>query len=414
VTVDFRTATFPLDQWSIGSTISTYSGSGTANINLSSAWRAALAALGPLAWRIPIRWAGGSPGSAAGGANTAGDAVTYINNIRSIGGTPYIAIGGTGSDNGFTAIEAGNLVGYFNADGGARAGGKIERWIIGNEPQNAGPAAIDSYITDLPARIAAMKAADPQILVSAPAAAYWDPATITRAAAVSGVDILSYHAYDGANLDSSGFPETRHYRQHILDLRTMRPGLRYGLEEFNWHSFYGPDPDFYTWRNACFTASVIGQTLSAGGHAYQYSDSNGPLGLLNDGGGQGQPGALLTRLPAYWALGMWTGLNGQFRRYGTNMVGCTWTAQPAVGAVPVLDCFPTDNGKIVLVNKDTADYPITVGLGGVTGATYVVWATNPDAPTAAPTQTGTGAVTAGKLTLTVPGRTVLSVEITNG
>ncbi|MFZ1301477.1 MAG: hypothetical protein WAQ27_02770 [Candidatus Microsaccharimonas sp.] len=48
--VDFRTATQPLDSYSVGATISTFNGAGIANINASATWKANLKDLGPLAW----------------------------------------------------------------------------------------------------------------------------------------------------------------------------------------------------------------------------------------------------------------------------------------------------------------------------------------------------------------------------
>jgi hypothetical protein len=407
VTVDFRTTTQPLDQWSIGSTISTYSGGGSANINLNSSWLSALSALGPLSWRIPLRYNGGNPGSSAGGAQSSGDAATYVSNIRAMGGSPYIVLGGDTSDNGFSNGDASGLVHYFNDNNGAAADGKVARWVVGNEPENGGGSAVTTYMNNLPGWISAMKTADSSILVSAPAASYWASSDIAQGAAVSAVDILSYHAYDGGNADSSGFPQTSQYYNNVITMRGIRSGLKYGVEEFNWHFQYANMADFYTWKNCCFTASVIGNVVSAGGHANHYADSNGALGLMNDGSGlSSQPGSFLTKFPAYWGIGMWTGMNGQFKRYGNNLVTVNWSAQPTS-----VECFACDNYKIVLINKDTSSHAISLGFGGVSSGNYALWQTNQAAPTSAPTEITSGTYSGSTISLTLPAGTVSSLDL---
>jgi hypothetical protein len=412
VTVDFRTTTKRLDQWSVGSTISTYSGGGSANINLSNSWLTTLKALGPMSWRIPLRYNAGNPGSSAGGAQSSGDAATYVSNIRAMGGTPYVIMGGNSSDNGFTDSDASGLVHYFNDNNGAVAGGKVARWVIGNEPEDEGGSEVTTYISSLPGWISAMKGADSSILVSAPAAAYWGSSSISSAAGVSGVDILSYHAYDGGDIDGTGFPQTSQYYNNVISMQGMKSGIKYGVEEFNWHYDYNSLSDFYSWRNCCFTASVIGNVLSAGGHANHYSDSNGALGLLNDGSGaSSQPGSFLTPLPGYWGIGMWTGMNGQFRRFGNNLVSTNWTSQPNSGGVPLVECYACDNYKILLINKDTNPYAINLGFGGVSGGNYAVWQTNQSAPTSAPTRVSLGTFSTSTISVTLPAGTVSSLEL---
>jgi hypothetical protein len=403
VTVDFRTPVYSIDKWSVGVTISTYSGSGTANIIKSTSWAAKLASLGPLSWRIPLRYAGGNPGSSAGGAQTSGDAVAYITTIRSrMAGTPYVVLGGDTSDNELAMSDVSGFVHYFNDNNGARAGGKLERIVLGNEPDNGGGA--NAYLAQLDGWISAAKGADPSILVAAPAAAYWDTGLLT-AAAGHAIDILSYHAYDGANTDGTGFPVTLQYYKHIGDMRTMKPGIKYGVEEFNYH-FDASVSGFLDWHDLAFIASVIGQVVSAGGHANQYSDSNGPLGLLNDGTGQGQPGALGDPLPAFYGIGMWTGLNGTFRGLGAKTVSTSTT-------IADLDAFAMDNGKVMLLNKSaTTARMVTVALGGRLAGTYSAWQTSMSAPTSAPTNIVSAASYSGaKLTIPLPAGTVTSLEL---
>lgn len=413
LTVDFRTRGFPLDTWSIGGTILTQwgrRGEVPVTIVTDAAWRAALAALGPLHWRVPLDMAGGVPSSAArlGGAP---DGVRYLRAIRSIGGTPYPILQGNPRNNAFTPDQVAAFVQYLNGDRGGRIGGRVRRLILGNEPDNDGSVGVEQYLAQLDGWIGAAKKADPGLRISAPAASHWGDRALLHdgAARHRGVDILGYHAYDGSNRGPGqpGFPETRHYFDHMTVLRSIRPGLvGYCLEEVNFGDKLGPAP-LYDYRNYVWLSSVIGQVISAGGNVSTFADLNGSYGMMNDGTGEdGQPGGLYTRLPAYWAVGMWTGMNGQFRRFGRATV-------PASSRVPLVDVFATDNGKIMVVNKDgTRDRTVTLGVGGRVHGRFSVWQSARDAPTEGPRRTVSAAAYADSvLELRLPAGTVSSVEL---
>lgn len=407
VTVDFRTATHALDGYALGSTISTFAGGGQANINKSAAWRDGLAALGPLAWRIPLRYNNGNPGSSAQGAQTSGDAAAYIQNIKAIGGIPVVVVGGQ-SDNDFSDADAAGLVRYFN-DNGGQHGGPVKHWVIGNEYTNPGNDPI-GYMSRLRGWAAAMKAADPTIKLSAPAHADMKYAEGSIAQAVQQaaeyLDFLSYHGYAG---DSAGLNGTKDYRtwaEYYTNkyITTQNFGARASqvkpsLEEFNWAP-YGVHGEYLQWQNTVFTASVIGHSLSGGARAFQFADSAGDLGLMND------TGAVATKkYPAYWGMSMWTGLGGQFRRASGRMVATS-------SSLSGIEAFATDNGKIVLVNKGGADQAVTVGLGGKTTGVYTLWQTNKNEPFAAPVRKATAAPYAGSaLSLTLPSGSVSSIEL---
>lgn len=419
LTVDFRTNTYALNTYSIGGTISTYSGGGSANINKSATWKSDLQALGPLAWRIPLRYNNGNPGSSAGGAQSSGDAATYIQNIKAIGGVPVVVVGGNTSDNDFSTADAAGLVHYFN-DNGGQHGGPVHAWVIGNEYTSGGNDPI-GYQAHLNSWASAMKAADPTITLSAPAAPdmkYADgaiSASVTNAS--NYLDYLSYHAYQGA---SSGLGATSDYQTYANQYRSTyitnqnfgsrASSVQPALEEFNWAPYYTGNTEFYDWHNTVFIASVIGNSLSGGAHAYEYSDSNGALGLMNDGSGQdNQPGSLYTKLPSYWGMAMWTGMNGTFRRFGNHLV----TTSSGLSDVEV---YATDNGKIIVINKGTSAHAVTIGLGGQSASgSYSVWQTSQSAPLAAPVETTTaGSYTNATISITLPAGTVSSVDIGPG
>lgn len=414
--VDFGSPTYALDIYSVGATVSTFTGNGSANMNKSATWKSNLQAIGSLTYRIPIRYNGGNPGSSASGGQTSGDAQTYIQNIKAIGGQPDIVVGGDTSDNNFSAADASGLVHYFN-DNGGQHGGPVHAWVIGNEYTNGGNDPI-GYQAHLRGWATAMKAADPTITLSAPAAPdmkYAD-GLISQAVSNAGpyIDYLSYHAYQGASagLGATGDYETyaniyRNKYATAQNFGSRASKIDSALEEFNWAPYYSGNAEFYDWHNTVFIASVIGHSLSAGAHAYQYSDSNGPLGLMNDGTGKNnQPGGLYTKYPAYWGLAMWTGLNGTFRRYGDHLVKSS-------SSVPNVEVFATNNAKLMVINKDTIDHAVTIGIGGgaATG-NYSVWQTNKNAPLNAPTKvTVNASYSNSTISLVLPAGTVSSVEL---
>ena len=400
--MDFTRKLTLVDPLGIGFTCSTYSGNGQANINRNTMWKQQLRALAPAHVRIPLRWNKGNPGSSAGGAQTSGDADLYVKNINGLGAIPYVIYGGDNSDNGgLNPADAAAFVHHYN-DPGVLSGGPVKYWVVGNEADNGGGSA--AYLAALPGIVAAMHNADPSIRISAPAAAYWDTNLLSAAAKVPGVDDLDYHAYNGEDPAPNGFPNEDAYHQHIaVDIPKMFPGSC-GVTECNWH-FAGGDPAFFDWRNTCFIADAAGQVLSGGGHFTQYSDSNGALGLLNDGNGQGQPGVFGTPLPAYWGVGIWTGMR-QFKTWSGAMCPVTTGFSSTT-----LSAFACSNGKIVLVNKSANPLSLTIAMNGKTTGTYQVWATNRNSPTSPITMPVNGTYVSGTIDYVIPAGTAVSVDV---
>ena len=396
-TVDFAAA-HPgtgLSALSFGSCISTYAGD-TRTVNIvkgpaaeSRSWRSTLGELGPLAWRIPLTWNGGRPGSSAHGARSSGDAGDYVAAIRSIGGTPVVVVGGATGDNDVRAADAAALVRHFN-DAGGRHGGPVEHWIIGNEPDNGGDAAfgMDAYLhggkggSGFPAVAAAMRAATTRPLsIAGPALVTWADYKEANYSAFldacgADADVLDFHMYEGAHL--SRYSAAMTWLRGAVASRPSTAGrMTVRLGEYNWKWHY-EEPEhgahqFSTSRNTVAAACTIGRIVEQGGWAHQYADHNGPLGLITPGDGEhGAPAGQRLRTPSYFGIKMWTGGN-LFRRPTGSMATCTT-------ALPEVEVFAsTGERNVVLANKapDSAqDVELALRGAPLTG-TYEVWQTVP-------------------------------------
>lgn len=411
VTADFTTNVAAIDPLAVGITLSGYNGNGNASI-LNSTWKASLQALAPASCRVPFAWFGGNPGIGAGGGQTPGNATAYLNAINAIGAIPYVIYLGDTSDNGgINSTTATSFVNWFNAGGGAH-GGPVKYWVVGNEPDNTGGTG--PYESVVGGIVSAIHAADATTKVSAPAAAYWDTGLMTNSSITgSGLNIMSWHEYDGGNTDGTGFPTDPQYSSHTKSALGFVSGTSAGVEEINWSPFYGSGntTQFYDWHNTLFLADAAGQILSAGGHMIMYADSNGALGLMNDGtSNNAQPGSYGTKFPAYWGIGIWTGMNGQFKRWNTHMVTAATTF-----AQGVLTAYACDNGKIVICNKGSSAQNLTIAVtlsGGATTGTFKVWTTNAASPLSAISNTANGSFTGGVISYTIPGQTAASIDVT--
>ncbi|MGO1068761.1 hypothetical protein [Lysobacter sp. CA199] len=388
VFVDFTAHGQPTSEYSLGSTVSTFADGGSNLIKgpNSAQWRQYLADLGPLVWRIPLFHHDGQVGSAAGGIHGGNEGEAYIRAIKGIGGIPMIAVGGTSNDNDIRAGDAAALVRYFNDNGGQR-GGPVVDYIIGNEPDNG--FGMDPYIhggngsDGFHAIATAMRGASAQSLsLAGPSLVTWADYKYGDfrqffAASHADTDVVDFHKYgSGSPLGNLG--TTADYGAAIAWLRNeidqyfgdRAGGIAIQLGEFNYNSWYGAQwrASFYTSRNTVHTASLIGHVLRAGGNAYQYSDNNGPLGLLTDGTDRNdQPAGKQLRLPAYWGVSAWSG-GIWSRRYGESMVA-------ASTQVSDLEVFATDNAKkIVLINKsETTDRQAVIALTGTASGRYTAW-----------------------------------------
>ncbi len=387
ITVDFTTPIQATSELSIGSCISTYADGGTNLIKgaNNAQWRQYLQDLGPMVWRVPLYYHGGQVGSSAGGVHGGNEGAAYIGAIKAINGIPMIAVGGSTNDNDIQTNDAANLVRYFN-DAGGQNGGPVDYFIIGNEPDNG--FGLNNYIlggngnAGFHAIVSGMRAASTRRLyIAGPALTAWADYKFSDfrnffTNANTDTDIVDFHKYgDGQRYDNVN--RTSQYADAVNWLRAeinnsfgaRASSIGIQLGEFNYHPFYdGWSDAFYTSRNTVHTASTIGHVLKSGGRAYQYSDNNGPLGLITNGTGYNdQPVGQHVRLPAYWGMSAWTG-GVWTRRFGTTLVSTTTT-------LPDFEVFATDNGKkIILINKSAgSDRTAVIHLVGITSGVHSIW-----------------------------------------
>jgi hypothetical protein len=407
VTVDFRTpalggpAQTPVDPLGVGVVITEFGGNPVPLVSNTAGWKTTMAALAPGHLRCSIAYYGGNPGYGAGGSSrTPGTATALIQAIQAVGAIPLVSYNGDSTDNGgLTTTNGAALVAYLAALG-------VKYFSVGNEPEVSGPTP--SYSTIVPA----MAAAASGVNVGAPGAAFWDTGLLSSTAGVSNLGCLSYHAYDGLDAPGSdngggGFYNTSQYFSQTGTMRGFKSGILYGVEEFNANSSAssGATLAFTTsWQETCWIADVLGQILRSGAHGTVYGDSNSALSVISDGSA-GLP-TFGAPMPAYWGLGIWTGMNGQFRRYSANMVSATTTfANTSISA------YACDNGKIVLVNKDTVAHAVTIAMGGLTSGTYNVSAAQGSPPTSI-VQVVTGApYSNSQIAYTVPAQASVSIDV---
>lgn len=415
-TVNFTNVVQAVDPLGAGFVCSEFSGVPLAT---SSSFKATCAALAPGHVRCSVAWLGGSPGYGAGGSgNKPGTAVGLINAITSIGALPLVSVNGGSSDNGFSSSDGGNLVSYLNASG-RLAGGPVKYWSIGNEPDNTG--GVGNYESLAPptanSMLSAAAALNQQIVIGAPAAAYWDTGLLQWAAGQSWCGSLSYHAYDandspGSDNGGGGYSNTSEYYKQTGILRSYAnpygAGRLYGVEEFGWNSSAGTSsgPN-NTYQGTIWYGDAMGQLLSSGAHGTVYADQNAGLGIIDDGSQGHSQG---TPRPPYFGIGIWTGMNGQFKRYSSNFVSAS-SSYPATD----LSIYACDNGKIVVFNKDATANSLVISMtlaNGVTSGTYVVSSTGGiGTPFAAIVTSAVQSFSGSQISITIPGGTAVSIDV---
>ena len=75
--------------------------------------------------------------------------------------------------------------------------------------------------------------------------------------------------------------------------------------------------------------------------------------------------------------------------------------------------FACDNGKVVLVNKDTSAHHVTIGMEGKKSGTYEVWATQQGNPTGPVRRVAQGHYSRSEISYTVPADAAVSIDVSS-
>ncbi|WP_158851408.1 GH39 family glycosyl hydrolase [Saccharothrix deserti] len=363
----------------------------------------------------------GDPTSAivAGGdgadRKVAGDA--WVTAIKDLGAEPVLIV----PEN---ATDAANLVRHFNL-----GGNRVGRWIIGNEPNAKPDGSPAAYGARFNAVYDAMKAVDPAISVGGPAVGDPNMAWIRDFLAVSGsrTDFVDFHKYgagEHAACDSTLLAETAQWSTDVAAVRDIiasvvpsradRIGIQIGETNSDWGVHPNPagcdnigtEPVQY--RNAAiwWSASVFGRLAEAGARGYVYGDKNGALGLLYDqpntnGAGRNE------RMPVYQGVGFFTGQEGTaLAHFGSSLVRSSTTLGNNV------EVYASANPKVVvIVNKGTTPHNAVIGVGSGLTQAAVHQKDGNTVSYAKPTNLGTVAVSAGQVSVALPGPSVTQLVL---
>ncbi|ONI91706.1 hypothetical protein ALI22I_07485 [Saccharothrix sp. ALI-22-I] len=418
VTVDFGAVVRPVPRDAFSADITGY-GSGSYITN-DPQHRAMLAGrYGSL--RMELKYTTpGDPTSAiiAGGSGAetkvAGDA--WITAIKDLGAEPVLIV----PDD---ATDAANLVRHFNL-----GGNRIGRWIIGNEPDTKPNGTAAVFGARFNAVYDAMKAVDPSISVGGPAVSHPNMTYIREFLTVSGTraDFVDFHKYGAGEkpvCDTTLLAETAQWSTDVAAVRDIitsvvparanQIGIQIGETNSDWGIHPNPagcgnigtEPVQY--RNAAiwWSASVFGRLAEAGARGYAYGDKNGALGLLYDqpnasGAGRNE------RMPVYQGIGFFTGQEGTaLAHFGSSLVRSSTT----LGNVEV---YASANPKvIVVVNKGMTPYNAVIGVGSGLTQAAVHQKDGNTVSYAKPANLGTVAVSAGQVTVGLPGPSVTQLVL---
>lgn len=488
VTIDFTTVTHSINPvLSFGHCVSGYTGD-CGDLRTAGTLRDYDTTLAPGLLRIGLKWdsVNSQPlNGAASGVGLGDDWIAGINAVKPAGGQIVaivegdVTVSGTSyPEMGCTPQQAADLVHYYN-DNGGQHGGPITYWVIGNEPDlNAqkydyqGRQTQDGRIYgDLWLEIyAAMKAADPTILIGGPTSSsfygrvrtnisqatspgagiqFWNDFLNTTRVGVGKVadliDFLDWHYYgtgqtyesvstvlSRASLPSGMSTDARAVLNAYATDGTRGNTIPLIMSEFNWgyrSNISGAeiideynqahDGRFMMAANTVFTSSMFLNLLRQQAWGMQFADVASPLGLYTRYAQEDTVNisgvvhhykhnkSAGSRYPAYYAMGVWTGM-GLFRRFGSNIVSTT----ASIGNLQVMASANTTDA--VIINRDEAiTRNLNITMTGITNGTAVqVWSTNRLEPWDPPKLISTRTVSSGAVNgVIVPPLTVIRLVI---
>ncbi len=313
------------------------------------------------------------------------------------------------------ASDAAVLVAHYN---GAGAAFPSPRWIIGNEPDNKGGVYVDAptYTLYFNAAVAAMKAVDSTIPVGGPATASFNTSYLQTFLfdAGSQADFVDFHKYGLGNTSpaDAGPPmaATADYQSDlatlqgmILDAGNPKATMQVGEWNLNWN---GTEVTYEPWATV-WGASVLGHILNAGGLSLPYATKNGSLGLVFDAKNTAYGAAVDDPMPLYYAVGMYTGLDGSVARFGQTVVSAT-------SSLASVEAFASDGPKaLVVVNKDPVNgYEATFTLASSgTALSATGYRASPLTPFSPPATLGPTAISSGSFSAFLPAFSVTTFVV---
>ncbi|MEX0799744.1 MAG: DUF4114 domain-containing protein [Dehalococcoidia bacterium] len=423
ISVHFNTPIRSLNPLAIGLDESAY-GAGSLVLPTDPLELQRVTNLGVAYMRVELKYkTAGNPGAgivcgAAGcvGSGGAPSGEAYVNAIKAAGAEPVVIIPIYSGNTSLSASDAANIVEHFNID----TGNPVQRWIIGNEPDNAGMSA-SAYSTHFNAMYDAMKAVDPGIEVGGPATAWFNTGFLQTFLNSSGsrVDFIDYHKYGQggpvALSEAELLANTAEWESTIGQMRTMIQNTvpaRAGQIEIQigeWNLDWDGDAKHYTNFNTVWSASVLGRILKAGGLSLPYASKNGGLGALFESDSATYGTSRDDPMPIYHGIGMFTG-QSLFRPFGGTVVD-------TLTSLSNLEVYASSGARnVVVVNKDpSASRAGAFFFDGFASGTVQVWRKSGSAsPFAAPANLGTTNVVNSLLSYTLPPYSVTTFVLDPG
>jgi len=134
-----------------------------------------------------------------------------------------------------------------------------------------------------------------------------------------------------------------------------------------WNLDWSGDIKCFQNFNTVWGASVIGHALSGGAILLQYADKNGVLGAMFEANNATLKTSRDDPMPIYFALGMYTGFNGLFRKFDKAVV--TSSSNQVL-----VEAYASSNGNIVVINKSgSTPYSTSFELSGITTKEVKIW-----------------------------------------
>ena len=398
VTVDFSKVETVLSPLTFSMCASGYGGEG-GQLPRQPGQQERLAALRVAMMRINLGYrTPGDPASGlvclASGSDATIDGLDWLAAIRRSGAVPAVRLQmNPAVTPDIWVADAVSMVRQFNA----RPETRIDRWVIGNEPDaKKNGHTLESYTAGFIAIFQAMKAVDPAIQIGGPATASYQAAedgflkSFLRNLHAAGIvpDFVDFHTYGtGTNpiTDADLLAVTkRKYLDEPADMRrfliTMwgpEVGGKMQMELGEWNLSWRSDARQLQHFATVWSALSLSYMVKSNLISRQYADKNGALGAVAEVANPGKdgvvyPAAVNDPMPIYHGIGMFTG-EGLFRGFGREVVAVASSSDLVNAAAS------RDPRNIVVINSSPSDAAeTTFTLAGVTAATVEVWQKNPE------------------------------------